>query len=66
MGAIQSRFGKTYRQAGFLGALVVASIRIAFLPVSDGASLRFQVLRAVLASLLGKSLSELLVSRSVL
>jgi len=53
--AIQFRFGKTYHQAGFLGALVVAPIRIAFLPVPDQAGLRFQVLRADRASLLSKS-----------
>jgi hypothetical protein len=40
---------------GYWGAFIVAPIRIAFLPVSDQAGLRFQVLRAVLESLLTES-----------
>jgi hypothetical protein len=49
-----------------MGAFIVAPIRIAFLPTSDQAGLRFQVLQAGLALLSGKSLSESVVSRGVL
>ena len=59
IGAIQLRLGETYHQAGFLGALIMAPIRIALLPVSGQAGVKFPALRAGI----GSALSEAVVSR---